>query len=266
MRALRVFMLALLSAIAAAGAAYFLVVRPRVRGWGLDPAEAELEIPGDELVPNASAVETRGVTIDAEPHDIWPWLVQMGYGRAGWYSYDALDMKGASADAVLPQFQHIAPGEVMPTHPGGGFLVKVVEPSRALVLYSDTDLLRSQQAAAQSAGTDELPTVGLKASDAMLSASFPEFAASWAFFLEPLGTGQTRLIERFRIRTPGSGPALAVLGEIMGTGLVLMTRKQLLGIKARVERALAGSTATDDGTSVLDVLETPSEPSLSAAD
>jgi hypothetical protein len=266
MRALRVFLLALVSAIVAAGAAYFLVLRPRVRGWGLDPGEAELEIPGDELVVNASAVETRGVTIDAEPHDIWPWLVQMGFGRAGWYSYDALDMKGASAHEVLPAFQHIAPGEVMPTHPGGGFLVKVVEPSRALVLYSDTELVRSQQAAAQAAGKAELPTVGLQASDALLSASYPEFAASWAFFLQPLEAGRTRLIERFRIRTPGSGPALAVLGEIMGTGIVLMTRKQLLGIKARVEGTLGRNDgpAAEDG--IRDILEMPAEPALSAAD
>ena len=255
MRLIRVILLAVASALVAAGTAYFLVVRPRVRGWGLDPAEVEMEIPGDDLVPEASGVETRGVTIEAAPHDIWPWLIQMGFGRAGWYSYDALDMKGASATAILPEFQHIAPGEVMPTHPGGGFLVKIVEPSRALVLYSDTELVRAQQAAARESGADELPTAGLKASGALLESSYPEFAASWAFFLQPLAENRTRLIERFRIRTPGSGPARAVLGEIMGTGIVLMTRKQLLAIKARVEGADGGATPLEEAPSTLDVLE-----------
>jgi hypothetical protein len=266
MRVLRLITFAILSAVVAAGSAYFLVVRPRVRGWGVDPADNELDIPGDDLVPDATGVETRGVIIGAKPDDIWPWLIQMGYGRAGWYSYDALDMKGSSAERILPEFQAIAPGEVMPTHPGGGFLVKVVEPGRALVLYSDTELVRAQQAAAQAAGIgDEMPTPGLKATDAALSASFPEFAASWAFYLQPIADEETRLVERFRIRTPGSGPAKAVLGEVMGTGIVLMSRKQLLGIKARVEGTIHG-TPPAEPDSVLEVLDlSEREPAPEAA-
>ncbi|CAN5679821.1 hypothetical protein BH23CHL7_BH23CHL7_15300 [soil metagenome] len=248
MRIVRAILIALISAVAASGAAYFLVVRPRLRDWGIDPVEAELPLPGDDLVPDPTAVETRGIAIDAPPSAIWPWLVQMGYERAGWYSYDALDNKGASVDQIMPEFQHIAVGEVMPTHPGGGFLVKVVEPEHALVLYTDTALVREQAGKAEAEGTDELATPGLKASGAMLNASFPEFAASWAFFLRPTDDGQTRLVERFRAQTPGSGPARAVLGEIMGTGIVLMTRKQLLGIKARVEGTLGKQRqpATDE--------------------
>jgi hypothetical protein len=246
MRIVRAIIIALISAVAASGAAYFLVVRPRLREWGIDPVEAELPLPGDDLVPDPTAIETRGIAIDAPPSAIWPWLVQMGFERAGWYSYDALDNKGASAARVMPEFQHIAVGEVMPTHPGGGFLVKVVEPERALVLYSDTEIVRRQSQKASEEGTDELPTAGLKASGAMLGSSFPEFAASWAFYLRPTEDGQTRLVERFRAQTPGSGPARAVLGEIMGTGIVLMTRKQLLGIKARVEGTLGESAAVAD--------------------
>ena len=67
------------------------------RTWGIDPREATKPLAGDDLVPVTSAVETRGITIDAPPEAVWPWLVQMGYGRAGWYSYDQLDMKGKSA-------------------------------------------------------------------------------------------------------------------------------------------------------------------------
>ena len=238
MRLIRALMLAILSAAIASAIVYFAVVRPRVRKWGLDPAETELPLPGDDLIAEPSHVETRGVNIDAPPAQVWPWLVQMGFGRAGWYSYDVLDNKGPSVEGILPEFQSLNVGDIVPTHPGGGLLVKTIDPERALVLYTDTALLRSQAEKAQREGRSEaaeMPTLGLKATDAMLTASFPEITASWAFILQP-EDGRTRLIERLRVKTPGSGPATAVFGEIMGTGIVLMTRKQMLGIKDRVER------------------------------
>jgi proline iminopeptidase len=236
MRFIRALALALISAVIASVIVYFAVVRPRVRTWGVDPGEADLHLPGDDLIAEPSHTETRGIDIAAPPDKVWPWLVQMGFGRAGWYSYDAMDMKGSSADSIVPEFQALEVGDVMPTHPGGGFVVKVLEPERALVLFTDTELVKAQAEQAQATGTDELPTPGLKVSGAMMSASYPEFSASWAFFLQPNGPDGTRLIERFRAKTPGSGPASAVLGEIMGTGIVLMTRKQMLGIQERVEQ------------------------------
>ena len=225
MRLIKAIGLALASAFVASGVVYFAFVRPKVRGWGLDPHEAELPLPGDDLIDEPSHVETRGITIHAPVAKVWPWLVQMGFGRAGWYSYDMLDNKG-SADGVMAEFQQLAVGDVMPTHPGGGFLVKVVEAERALVLYTDTDLLRSQA----------------ERSD---NESYPEIKASWAFYLQP-EDGGTRLIERFRAKTPGSGPATVVLGEIMGTGIVLMTRKQMLSIKERVERLELAATESPE--------------------
>ena len=230
MRLIRTLGLALASALVASGVVYFAFVRPKVRGWGLDPHEAELPLPGDELIDEPSHVETRGITIHAPVSKVWPWLVQMGFGRAGWYSYEMLDNK-SSADGVMAEFQTLNVGDIMPTHPGGGFLVKVVEAERALVLYTDTDLLRSQS------GRED-------------NESYPEIQASWAFYLQP-EDGGTRLIERFRAKTPGSGPATAVLGEIMGTGIVLMTRKQMLSIKERVERLELAATEqveTDEDT------------------
>jgi hypothetical protein len=221
MRLIRAIGLALVSALVASGVVYFAFVRPKVRGWGLDPHEAELPLPGDELIEEPTHVETRGITIHAPVSKVWPWLVQMGFGRAGWYSYDMMDGK-SGASAIMPEFQELRVGDIMPTHPGGGFLVKVVEPERALVLYTDTDQLRSQS------GREE-------------NESYPEIQASWAFYLQP-EDGGTRLIERFRAKTPGSGPATVVLGEIMGTGIVLMTRKQMLSIKERVERLELAAT------------------------
>jgi len=227
MRIIRAILLTLISAVIASGIVYFAFVRPKVRGWGLDPHEAELPLPGDDLIPEPSHVETRGITINAPVAKVWPWLVQMGFGRAGWYSFEMLDNK-ASGDTVLPEFQDLKAGDIMPTHPGGGFMVKTVEPERALVLYTDTDLLRSQAERSE-------------------NESYPEIKASWAFYLQP-EDGTTRLIERFRAKTPGSGPATAVLGEIMGTGIVLMTRKQMLGIKERVERLELAQTETEPST------------------
>jgi hypothetical protein len=236
MKWFRALLLGLLTTLIGLIAGYVAVVRPRLRAWGIDKSEAALKLPGDALVPDATSAETRGISIAAPPDAIWPWLVQMGYGRAGWYSYDALDNDNPSAKELLTTLPELRVGDVMPTHPGGGFEVKVLEPNNALVLYSDTALVQSQAEHAQAAGTDQLPTNGLKVSGGLLSASFPDFAASWAFYHEPKDDGTTRLMERFRARSPGEGVAAALIGEVMGTGILLMTRKQMLGIKERVER------------------------------
>ena len=236
MRLIRAVFVFLVGAVVSLALTYTLVIRPRVRAWGVDPAEADLALPGDDLVPEPTATETRGVTIEGPVSKVWPYLVQMGFGRAGWYSYDRLDNKGASVEEIVPEFQHLAPGDIMPVSPGGGFEVKTVDYEQALVLYTDTAMVRAQAEKAQAEGTDEPPTPGLKASGAMLNASYPEFSASWTFFLKPTEDGMTRLIERVRIKTPGNAPANAVLGEVMGTGIILMTRKQMLHIKELVEK------------------------------
>jgi len=139
----------LLAAVASAGALYgFIQGRTQFRTWGIDPEEAVKPLPGDDLVAEAEAIDTRGIEIDAPPEKVWPWLVQMGYGRAGWYSYDELDMSRPSADHIVPELQALAVGDIMPTHPAGGFEVKVLEPERALVLYADRALIEAQKVAA----------------------------------------------------------------------------------------------------------------------
>ena len=74
------------------------------------------------------------------PADVWPWLVQMGFGRAGWYSYDQMNQKAPSADEIAPEWQTLAVGDTMPAHSAGGFVVKILEPERALVLYVDNEM------------------------------------------------------------------------------------------------------------------------------
>jgi hypothetical protein len=226
MRLIRAVLLAVVSAAIAMVVTYVVAIRPKVKAWGVDPAETDLPLPGDELVPEPSAVETRGITINAPPAQVWPWLVQMGYERGGWYSYDAMDQKHKPAETILPEFQKLEVGDILPFGPGNGFRAAVVEADRALVLYLDTELARELMDKAIAEG--KLPEQSSRT-------SFPDFAVSWAFVLEPTLAGETRLIERFRAKTPGNAAAKAVLGEIMGTGIVLMTRKQMLGIKERVE-------------------------------
>jgi hypothetical protein len=207
------------------------------RTWGIDPLEAKKPLAGDELIPVPSAIETRSITIDAPPEAVWPWLAQMGFDRGGWYSYDQLDMRGTSSAKILPEYQAIAVGDIVPTSPTTGFVVREVQPGRALVLFSDTALVQSQAAAAAEAikVSDQRVPAGLAASGAFLGRTPQEFAASWAFTLEPLDGGKTRLIERFRVRFDGAAPAFRLIGPVMGFGVFVMVRRQLLGIRERAE-------------------------------
>ncbi|MFI5262562.1 MAG: hypothetical protein ACHQZR_08425 [Candidatus Limnocylindrales bacterium] len=225
-------------------AAWGLAVRPWWRSWGVVPAEAERPLPGDDLVADPSVTETRAITIDAPPETVWPWLAQMGYGRAGWYSYDQLDMDGHSSDYIDARWQALDVGTVLATHPGGGFVVRVLEPGRALGLYIDTELATEQAAAAKAANTGlETAPANVRRTGGMLaSATPPDFKVSWTFVLEPTDAGSTRLIERIRgtfvvpdrPTVRGRDP-MQMAWPLMGFGVFVMMRKQLLGIKARVE-------------------------------
>jgi hypothetical protein len=204
------------------------------RTWGIDPIEAVRALPGDDLVPVPTAIDTRAITIDAPPEAVWPWLVQMGYGRAGWYSYDQLDNRGQSSGQLLPAWQRLEVGDIMPTHPDGGFEVRLVEPGRALALSLDSALIASQAAVA-SADRADVPA-GLAASGIFLRQAPQDFDASWTFVLEPLDGGRTRLIERFRVRFGKSGPAFRVIAPAMGFGVFVMMRRQMLGLRDRAIR------------------------------
>jgi len=228
------------AAVAAAGAAFAYVQgRALFKTWGVDPDEQSKPLPGDDVVPEAEAVLTRGIDIAASPENVWPWLVQMGYGRAGWYSYDQLDMNKPSAGRIIPELQSLAVGDTLPTHPGGGFEVKVLEEGRALVLYADRDLMVAQ-AAAVPQGL-EAESANVKATGMVLDANMRgDFKASWAFVLEPTASG-TRLIERFRgwMATPTTDrPAMTPpppAKAMLLFGIFVMVRRQMLGIRDRVE-------------------------------
>jgi hypothetical protein len=261
------------AATAAAGATYAFAIRPWWRSWGVDPAEADLVLPGDDLVTDATVVETRGVEIGAPPDAVWPWLVQMGYNRAGWYSYDAIDMKGASVDRIVPELQQLAVGDLVPNSPDTAFVVRAIEPGSSLVLYADESTVQEQVEAARArkaAGEDvEETPASLKAAGRMMP-SMPGFAASWAFVLRPLDDGRrTRLVESFRARMPApESPAAGVMGSMFGLGIFAMTRKQMLGIRDRAEAALiaAGISAEFAAREGFETGRVPAEPAEPAAE
>lgn len=216
------------------------IVRPWYERWGVEPADAGRLLPGDELISGPTGGDTRAITIDAPAAAIWPWLAQMGFGRAGWYSYDTLDMRGPSARAIVPEWQGLAIGQTMRTWPGGGFEVVQVEPDHALVLYLDDTIVARQEAEARATAVGGLgadpTTPGLAASAAIMRTQPRAFRASWAFVLEPVDGARTRLIERVRVEYPEIAAWNRVTGPLFGVAVFLMTRRQLLGIKERAER------------------------------
>lgn len=183
--------------------AYRCVGRPWHARWGATDEVVARALPGDELLPDAT-VTTRAVTIDARPEQVWPWLVQLGYGRAGWYSYDWIDNDGRpSAGRVVPELQRLEPGDQILMIPGMGPRVRAVEPDRYLL-----------------------------AGDAR--------GGIWCLALYPLDDGRTRLISRWRTRWPIT-PATVFWVLVNDPGNFVMERRMLLGIKARVERAAAAA-------------------------
>ena len=210
--------------------------------WGVDPVEQTKPLPGDAIVPGGETLISRGITIEAPPEAVWPWLVQMGYGRAGWYSYDQLDMKGQSADAILPEFQELSVGDIVPTHDAGGFEVKLVEPNRALVLYLDTAMVEAQQAK-RTAGSEgpsisATETPGLAMSGGFLGTASPkDFKVSWAFVLEPAGHGRTRLVERCRGWFGQGNAGSKALMPALGFGVFVMMQRQMVEIGRLAERS-----------------------------
>jgi hypothetical protein len=100
-------------------------------------AERRRPFPVDTLVPDPIFAATHAITIDAPPERVWPWIAQMGAGRAGWYSWDVIDNGGTpSATSILPAFQTVVSGDVMPATPGAkdAFIAAAVDPPRDLML------------------------------------------------------------------------------------------------------------------------------------
>jgi hypothetical protein len=110
---------AILSLLVLLGSAYMFLVRPAQLRWGATPEELALPMPEDNIVPRPVFDATRAITIHAKPETIWPWLVQMGYKRAGFYGYDLIENIGngfniRSANTILGEYQHPKIGDPIP--------------------------------------------------------------------------------------------------------------------------------------------------------
>ena len=219
------------SAVTAASWLTFVATRRWWKTWGVVPDESTRPLPGDELIADAHASDTRGITIEASPDRVWPWLVQMGFGRGGWYSIDQLDMRAKSADRIVEDWQDLAVGDVLPTYPGGGFQVKALDPNRSMVLYGDPSTMR----APTDDELEEMPA-GLEASSTFLAQTPSDFKASWAFVLEPVGPDRTRLIERMRYWGGEGTPASRAALSMLGFGAFVMMQRQMVGIRSRAEQ------------------------------
>jgi hypothetical protein len=118
------------------------------RTYGSTPEERAMRLPGDDIVPSPVVITNHAITIDAPPEDVWPWLVQMGWGRAGWYTARWVDRllfpaNGPSADEIVPELQELHVGDFIPDGPPEtrtGFIVEQLLPNRALVLRSTSHL------------------------------------------------------------------------------------------------------------------------------
>lgn len=196
-----------IGSVVAAETVYRRFLRDWVLTWGATEEEVGRRMPGDELLEHADIVATRAIAIEAPPSAIWPWLVQMGPGRAGAYTYDwienlfGLDMH--SADRIHPEWLDLEVGDVLRSQEGKpGMRIEILEPERLLSNRSE-------------------------AGDWV-----------WTFALEP-ENGSTRLISRNRIAMKGAAAGQRLGMLVMEPGSLVMERKMLLGIKSRAERLWA---------------------------
>jgi hypothetical protein len=195
-------------AVGLVAASYPLLWREWCLTWGATPDEVASTLRGDEVLPDAEFVTTRAIAIEADPGQIWPWLVQMGSGRAGTYTYDwlenlfGLDMH--SAEVILPQFLDLKEADEFPF---GSATMRVVA-------------LEPEQ---------------------LLATMVPEWNWVRIFRLRPVG-GVTRLVMRNRVAYRGASRAFQLVHRALTEpGGLVMERKMLRGIKARAERGTGGT-------------------------
>jgi len=193
------------------------LVTPWHERWGATDDETRMALPGDEFVAEPAQQCTRAITVDAEPSDVWPWILQIGADRGGFYSYEWLEnlfgLGIRNCDVLVPEWQQRAVGDLVlaDAKGSGGWYVMEVRPEEALVLQvgdvrAGRPLRRDEQ----------------------LGWEF-----SWSFVLRPTRNGRCRLLVRERT---GFGNRLTELAMApIGIVSFVMTQWMLRGIKASAE-------------------------------
>jgi hypothetical protein len=204
--------LAGLAALVAAGAAvYARFVQPWHARWGATEDEIRRPLPGDEIAPSPSMASTRAISIQAPPEVVWRWLVQIGQGRGGLFSYDWLEnLVGSDIHTlheIRPELQRLVPGDEIRMGPEGYpfFRVTSVQAGQALVL---------------------------QAADPKAGAPAP---ASWSFVLAPQGDGHTRLISRQRNQFEPTAANFVLWRVFTEPASFVMEQKMLRTLKALAE-------------------------------
>jgi hypothetical protein len=189
------------------------LMRPWYSRWGATDEEVNRSLPGRQFAPHPKGGYTQAITIAAPTEEVWPWVVQIGQGRGGFYSYDFLEnLVGCdihSVDRIVPQFQSFEPGEGLRLFPEAPPIpLAVFEPDSTLVF----------------AGRDEKET-----------------GNSWGFYLERIDESTTRLIARWHFDYKPSLRARILFNGLVEPISGVMQRKMLLGIKRRAEAAKKGT-------------------------
>jgi hypothetical protein len=203
------------AAVVGAVVGYARVVRPWHLRFGATPEEAGAPLLGDEIIPHPDLVATRAVAIAAAPDDVWPWLVQLGQGRGGFYTYDRLENAVArcdihSADTIVADWQGTAVGDEVRLHPEVALRVERLEPGAGLVLAG-----------------------GVPMGDVAAPYDF-----TWAFVVEPGPGGTTRLVVRERYGYTQRWSWLLV--EVVEAISFVMTQKMLRSIRDLAESTPKG--------------------------
>jgi hypothetical protein len=186
--------------------------------WGATEKEIDGSLPGDDIITEPKWQYTQAITIRIPIERVWPWLVQIGQGRAGFYSYQTLEnLVGCNihnADRIIPEFQHLEAGDNILLHPKVPFPVVLVELGRAIVLHYDTR-------------TGLTPIPDTKPVD--------YFESTWLFFLDAKDENTTRMISRFRIDYSPSIRNKISYGYFVEPVSSTMQQQMMRGIKKRAE-------------------------------
>ena len=214
------------AAAVAVGGVYRSVLRPWQMTWGATDAELAAALPGDDLVDPPATQVTRAVTIAATPDEVWPWIAQLGADRGGFYSYDWLEnvfgLGIHSADMVVSRWQDRRVGDLVAANAKrtGGWYVAELRPAESLVLQVAD------------------PVTGRPLS----RHGRPGWEFLWTFALRSAPGGGTRLLVRERVAFANA--TVETLFSPLGLVSFVMTRKMMLNIKARAERAHRGPVLT----------------------
>ena len=208
---------------------YASVLRPRIQWLGTSDEERTATYPGDDLIPSGRRYGAMATTIAAPPERVWPWLVQMGCDRAGFYSFDRLDNGGRpSADRIHPQWQNLREGDRIASAPDASrwFDVALLVPERALVLRASLTV---------PAARNFDPAGGLPRAYS---------DSTWGFFLRPTVDGHTRLVVTGKAR--GKPHALIAVANwlLWDPAHWVMQLKQFAGLRRRAESVPNGPAAT----------------------